>query len=77
MSHDRNETDARENFSGRFSVRVPTSLHRALFRVAKTEGVSLNHFVTVAIARAVGPEMQEYKSPGDRAFEEIWGDLSD
>jgi predicted HicB family RNase H-like nuclease len=35
-------------------VRIPRSLHRDLVRRAAEEGVSLNQFATVALARAVG-----------------------
>jgi len=41
-------------FSGRFLVRLPTSLHADLARSAGREGVSLNSFVTGALAGAVG-----------------------
>lgn len=43
-----------EDFSGRFLVRVPASLHADLVRTADREGVSLNQFVTGALAGAVG-----------------------
>lgn len=43
-----------EDFSGRFLVRVPASLHADLVRNADREGVSLNQFVTGALAGAVG-----------------------
>jgi antitoxin HicB len=42
------------DFSGRFVVRVPASLHADLVRTADREGVSLNQFVTGALAGAVG-----------------------
>jgi predicted HicB family RNase H-like nuclease len=35
-------------------VRVPRSLHRKLSEEARREGVSLNQFVTVALAETVG-----------------------
>lgn len=41
-------------YSGKFVVRVPRSLHRDLVDQAEREGVSLNQFVGVALARAVG-----------------------
>ena len=41
-------------FSGRFLVRLPTSLHADLARSAGREGVSLNSFVAGALAGAVG-----------------------
>jgi predicted HicB family RNase H-like nuclease len=44
-----------DEYSGKFVVRVPSSLHRDLVRAAEREGVSLNQFAVVALARAVGP----------------------
>jgi antitoxin HicB len=42
-----------EDYSGKFVVRVPRSLHRQLAETAEREGVSLNQFINVALARAV------------------------
>jgi antitoxin HicB len=41
-------------YSGRFLLRIPRSLHAELAREAEREGVSLNQFVTSALAAAVG-----------------------
>ena len=43
-----------EDFSGKFNLRVPKSLHRDLARTAEEEGVSLNQLVVTALARSVG-----------------------
>ena len=43
-----------EEFSGKFVVRVPKSLHRELVDAAQEDGVSLNTFVNVALGKAVG-----------------------
>jgi antitoxin HicB len=40
--------------SGKFTVRVPRSLHRKLTEQARQEGVSLNQFVNVALAEVIG-----------------------
>lgn len=40
-------------FSGKFTVRLPKSLHQALVDRADREGVSLNLFVTNALSRTV------------------------
>jgi antitoxin HicB len=40
-------------FSGKFVVRVPKSLHRQLVETAGQEGVSLNQYINVALAAAV------------------------
>ncbi len=41
-------------YSGKFSVRLPKSLHRDLAAKARREGVSLNQFITSALSQAVG-----------------------
>lgn len=43
-----------EQYSGKFVVRLPRSLHRQLVTTAEQEGVSLNAFVNTTLARAVG-----------------------
>lgn len=40
-------------FSGRFLVRLPRSLHAELVRQARQEGVSLNQYVSGALAASV------------------------
>jgi predicted RNase H-like HicB family nuclease len=40
-----------EEYSGKFNVRIPRSLHRALAESAEQEGVSLNQYVTTLLAR--------------------------
>lgn len=40
-------------YSGKFTVRLPRSLHQALVERADKEGVSLNLFVTNALSRTV------------------------
>jgi antitoxin HicB len=48
------EPRAAEEYSGKFVVRVPRSLHRELVQGAVSEGVSLNQFINVVLSRAVG-----------------------
>ena len=43
-----------EEFSGKFLVRLPKSLHRTLAQISKREGVSLNQYVANALAYSVG-----------------------
>ncbi len=43
------------DFSGKVNLRMPRSLHRDLVRRAEAEGVSLNQYMTTALARSVGP----------------------
>jgi antitoxin HicB len=42
------------DYSGKFVVRIPRSLHRKLAEQADRDEVSLNTFVTAALAEAVG-----------------------
>ena len=42
-----------EDYSGKFIVRVPRSLHKQLSVAAQREGVSLNTYVNVALGRAI------------------------
>jgi predicted RNase H-like HicB family nuclease len=41
-------------YSGRFLLRIPRSLHADLARRAEEEGVSLNQFVAITLARVAG-----------------------
>ncbi len=55
------EPHPKEKYSGKFIVRVPCSLHRALVEAAEREGVSLNLFVSTALGKAIGHESSEIK----------------
>jgi antitoxin HicB len=48
-----------EDYSGKFVVRVPKSLHRQLVDAANREGVSLNQYINVALALKVGDPMAD------------------
>jgi antitoxin HicB len=50
------EPVADEEYSGKFVVRLPRSLHRQLAETAEREGVSLNQLVNVALAHTVGQQ---------------------
>jgi antitoxin HicB len=43
-----------EEYSGKFVIRLPKSLHRELAEIADRENVSLNAFVSTALGKAVG-----------------------
>ena len=43
-----------EDYSGKFNIRVPKSLHRILVEKAKEENVSLNQYVNYQLSRGVG-----------------------
>jgi antitoxin HicB len=53
----------REEYSGKFVVRVPKSLHRQLVEEAERQGVSLNAYVNVALAKSVGVQTVERPTP--------------
>jgi predicted HicB family RNase H-like nuclease len=42
------------DFSGRMVLRIPRSLHKKASRIAERDAVSLNQFITVALAEYVG-----------------------
>lgn len=48
------EPQPEPEYSGKFSLRLPKSLHRDLVRVAEREGVSLNQYINVTLGRAAG-----------------------
>jgi antitoxin HicB len=56
---------AERTYSGKVNLRMPRSLHRDLARRAEEEGVSLNQFMVVALARTVGKELPD-PSAGSR-----------
>lgn len=43
-----------DEYSGKFVVRVPRSLHRELVSRAEQEGTSLNQYINVLLAHAIG-----------------------
>ncbi len=47
-----------DDYSGRFMIRVPRSLHRCLAELAEREAISLNLLVNVALTAFVGQERQ-------------------
>ncbi len=48
------EPQSDSQYSGKFSVRLPKSLHRDLVEVAEREGVSLNQYINVMLSRVIG-----------------------
>ena len=48
-----------KDYSGRFLLRIPQSLHAELAREAEREGVSLNQYAASALAGAVGWRREE------------------
>jgi len=57
MYEDGNEIPLPRNeneYSGKFIIRVPKSLHRKLDQIAELEGVSLNQYVVSALSHVTG-----------------------
>jgi antitoxin HicB len=52
-----------QEYSGKFVVRLPKSLHRQLAEAAEREGVSLNALVNVALAAYIGGEAHATLAP--------------
>ena len=44
----------KEEYSGKFMVRLPKSLHKTLVQLSKREGVRLNQYVTNSLAYTAG-----------------------
>jgi RNA polymerase sigma factor (sigma-70 family) len=63
-SFEQGASDPKESHSGRLLLRMPPSLHTKLAVAAQREEVSLNHFMTRALATAV--PWQENDGGGDR-----------
>jgi antitoxin HicB len=57
------EPAAEPEYSGRFLVRTPKSLHRDLVRRARVEGASLNQFVVTTLSRALGGRGEGSRRP--------------
>jgi predicted RNase H-like HicB family nuclease len=48
------EPAAANEYSGRFALRLPRSLHRQASQLAQRDGASLNQFIVTALAEKVG-----------------------
>ena len=57
-----------EEYSGKFVVRVPRSLHRDLAEIAEREGVSLNQYINTALAQSVGVMRAGQVQPAQEAM---------
>lgn len=51
-----------EEFSGKFIVRVPKSLHRKVSEISSVEEVSLNQWINTTLAEAVGENLNRKES---------------
>jgi len=54
-----------EHYTGRFSVRIPRSVHKALHKMAKKEGVSINYLVGSILAERMGQNKAVILEEGD------------
>lgn len=63
-----------DEYSGRFSIRLPRSLHRRLAVRADTEGCSLNQLVSTLLAEAVDGPARPTTATGSDAYEDITAD---
>ncbi len=50
------EPRGEQEYSGKFFIRAPKSLHRKLDQMAKREGVSLNQYLVSTLAHSIGME---------------------
>jgi len=55
------EPRSEQEYSGKFFIRTPKSLHRALAQIAEREGVSLNQFLVATLSRAIGAKESRAK----------------
>ncbi|MCP4426023.1 MAG: type II toxin-antitoxin system HicB family antitoxin [Chloroflexi bacterium] len=51
------EPQPEPEYSGKFSLRLPKSLHRDLAQLAKQEGTSLNQYVNSVLSRDAGAKL--------------------
>lgn len=62
-----------DEYSGKFVLRIPRSLHRNLAESAKREGVSLNQYATMRLARGDAQARIEDRLDGlEEHLEAIW-----
>jgi predicted HicB family RNase H-like nuclease len=66
MTEDRdNPTTDKDNHAKQFPLRLARSLREAANLIARREGISLNHFISLAIAEKVSRIGQVSASPPD------------
>ena len=60
------------SYSGKFALRMPTSLHKEAAEAAERDGTSLNQFVVAAIAERIGAN--KLYAVLSKKIEELWAD---
>lgn len=58
-----------DDYSGRFTLRLPPSIHHRADLLARVEGVSLNRFLSAAVAQYVGEASTSWSEPMLRTVE--------
>lgn len=53
------EPTGKEEYSGKFNIRMPKSLHRTLVEKANEENISLNQYINYQLARSVGHPLKK------------------
>ena len=69
LEHGLEIPDPASGFSGKVLLRMPKKLHRDAERNATRDGVSLNTWLTTAIAREVGPAKERDRATSTRLAE--------
>jgi len=69
LDHGLEIPDAALGFSGKVLLRMPKKLHRDAERNATRDGVSLNTWLTTAIARQVGPAKERDRAASAKIAE--------
>ena len=58
-------------YSGKFVVRVPKTLHRKISETADQEGVSLNQWINAALAEAIGNKLAQIQMAGAKPLTRV------
>lgn len=69
------EPKLEEEFSGKFVVRVPKSLHQKLVEIAEREGVSLNQWINSTLSEAVGKASIPHPERSSQDLQTSWPGL--
>ncbi|MGZ6616709.1 MAG: sigma-70 family RNA polymerase sigma factor [Solirubrobacteraceae bacterium] len=71
--HETSKYRASSGYSGRFLVRMPSELHEQLARAAERDQISLNRYVTEALAASVADVPDRAPADDDRPTETVTG----
>ena len=63
-------------FSGKLTIRISEALHRDVAQAAQEEGVSMNQFVAMVLAKALGGRAEQAgQLRGEDAVAEMWRNI--